>query len=144
MVAPMISDPWIDRDPRRPKPKRVRVPKPKAPRVYRPKTSAEDRLMTNLRRAELAAIGKCINGPKTGDVGIRGVVHGPVYMIDRAIAASAEIPFPASSSRWPPVMLGSSRSRTSISQRGITTALRSSDPSTDDSADPSRARNRPR
>lgn len=80
----MISDAWIDRQWVRPK--RVRAPKlkkPAAPAVREPKTTDIDRLITNERRAELRQLGKCINGPKVGDVGLRGVVHGPVYKGDR-------------------------------------------------------------
>lgn len=77
----MICDPWIDRMWRRPKRVRVRKPKATAPRVF--KTSAEDRAVTKTYRDSLREANKCINGPLVGDVGKRGVVHGPVYKADR-------------------------------------------------------------
>lgn len=42
------------------------------------KTTEEERLIVKDRRIELADAGRCINGPREGFVGARGVVHGPV------------------------------------------------------------------
>jgi hypothetical protein len=35
------------------------------------------RIESKKRRDELRELGKCINAPLNGDVGMRGVVHGP-------------------------------------------------------------------
>jgi hypothetical protein len=58
----VIADTWFDRHAK----KRVY----KTPRIYR------ERLLK--RRDALRAANRCINGPKVGNVGSRGVVHGPV------------------------------------------------------------------
>lgn len=42
------------------------------------KTDDTLRLVVKLRRDELRALGKCINGPLVGNVGRHGVVHGEV------------------------------------------------------------------
>lgn len=70
----MISDPWIDRDWRKP----VKV---KPPRVL--KTEAVVLELRRERRQQLVAANKCINGPLIGNVGKSGLVHGEVYKANR-------------------------------------------------------------
>lgn len=80
----MISDPWIDRSWR---------PGKKSPRQNRRgtrtdrafKTDSSQRTKLNQRRDQLRAMKKCINGPLVGNVGLGGVVHGPVFKIDRCL-----------------------------------------------------------
>jgi hypothetical protein len=67
----VISDPWIDRSPRR----------QKQPRVL--KSPADLLAFMRTRRALLRAEGRCINGPKIGTISQRGVEHGPVYRAGR-------------------------------------------------------------
>lgn len=79
----MISDPWIDRTWRKPvKPKHVH----RGARTDREfKTDIADRIMHVDRRNELRAAGLCINGPRVGNVGASGVVHGPVFRLSRCL-----------------------------------------------------------
>lgn len=42
------------------------------------RTDVERRLEVKTRRDELRDAEVCINGPKNGNVGARGVTHGPV------------------------------------------------------------------
>jgi hypothetical protein len=79
----VISDPWIDRSylyikDRVLHPRRKSV-KPEALCV----TDLVTRQLVTDRRNELRAAGKCLNGPLVGNVGKGGVVHGPVFKLDR-------------------------------------------------------------
>jgi hypothetical protein len=61
----VISDPWLDRS-------RERCPK--TGREFR--TGLDYRKRVAERRSLLESLGKCINGPVKGRVGLKGVVHG--------------------------------------------------------------------
>jgi hypothetical protein len=67
----VISDAWIDRTPPGTKQRRI------------PKTDAERCLEVRMRHHELRKLGRCINGPFVGTVGILGIKHGPVYRAGR-------------------------------------------------------------
>jgi hypothetical protein len=42
-------------------------------------TYLQERVAAKDRRRELRKANRCINGPKVGNVGLHGVVHGVVY-----------------------------------------------------------------
>jgi len=67
----VISDPWINRQPKRSKQRGPYSPRPRAP--------ATD-LLSHARRELLKELGKCIDGPLDGFVSARlGIVHGAPF-----------------------------------------------------------------